>query len=158
MARDQGLVRTPGQTGAVVIWLGHSSYYVQVGGKRLLVDPVFSDYAAPLPFMVKAFEGTSIYSLDEIPEIDVVLISHDHYDHLDHATMKGLLSKTRVVVAGLGNGAHLARWGYPSDSFFASGRLAASVLWMEYAALNVPALPSGALSPTTAPRAETAPF
>lgn len=96
-----------------VVWLGHSSYFVQVGGKRLLIDPVFSDYAAPVPWMVRAFEGTSIYSVDDLPAIDAVLISHDHYDHLDYASMKALLPKTGVVVTGLGNGAHLRHWGYP---------------------------------------------
>ena len=99
----------------VVIWLGHSSYFVQLGGKRLLVDPVFSSYASPLSGMARAFDGTSIYRVEEMPEIDAVLISHDHYDHLDYASMKGLLSKTRVVIAGLGNGAHLERWGYPRE-------------------------------------------
>lgn len=99
----------------IVIWLGHSSYFVQMGGRRLLVDPVFSDYASPLPWMVKAFDGTSIYRVEDIPEVDAVLISHDHYDHLDYASMKGLLSKTKVVIAGLGNGAHLAHWGYPLE-------------------------------------------
>lgn len=96
----------------IVVWLGHSSYFVQIGGKRLLVDPVFSTNAAPLPWMIPAFEGTSPYTLADLPEIDVVLITHDHYDHLDHATMKGLEPKTRLVIAGLGNGAHLRHWGY----------------------------------------------
>jgi L-ascorbate metabolism protein UlaG (beta-lactamase superfamily) len=98
----------------VVVWLGHSSYFVQAGGKRVLVDPVFSDYAAPVPWMVRAFEGTTPFRVEDLPEIDVVLITHDHYDHLDYATMKGLESKTRLVVAGLGNGAHLRKWGYPT--------------------------------------------
>lgn len=96
----------------IVVWLGHSSYFVQVGGKRLLIDPVFSNYAAPVPGMVRAFDGTSPYTMDDLPQIDVVLITHDHYDHLDYATMKGLESKTRLVIAGLGNGAHLRHWGY----------------------------------------------
>jgi L-ascorbate metabolism protein UlaG (beta-lactamase superfamily) len=99
----------------VVVWLGHSSYFVQLDGKRLLVDPVFSDYAAPLPWMVKAFDGTSIYTVSDIPQVDAVLISHDHYDHLDYASMKALLSRTPMVIAGLGNGAHLAHWGYPPE-------------------------------------------
>ena len=97
----------------IVVWLGHSSYFVQIGGKRLLIDPVLSSYAAPLPWMVRAFEGTSPYAMEDLPAIDVVLITHDHYDHLDHATMKGLEPKTGLVVAGLGNGAHLRHWGYP---------------------------------------------
>lgn len=98
-----------------VIWLGHSSYFVQIGGKRLLVDPVFSDYAAPLPWMVRAFDGTSIYTVQDIPEIDIILITHDHYDHLDYASMKELEPKTRLVITGLGNGAHLEHWGYPPE-------------------------------------------
>jgi L-ascorbate metabolism protein UlaG (beta-lactamase superfamily) len=96
----------------IVVWLGHSSYFLQLGGKRLLIDPVFSNYAAPVPGMVRAFDGTSPYTIDDMPDIDVVLITHDHYDHLDYATMKGLEPKTRLVIAGLGNGAHLRHWGY----------------------------------------------
>ena len=98
-----------------VVWLGHSSFFVQIGGKRLLVDPVFSNYAAPLPGIVRAFEGTSLYTVEDMPEIDVILITHDHYDHLDYASMKGLESKTRLVITGLGNGAHLEHWGYPAE-------------------------------------------
>lgn len=99
----------------IVVWLGHSSFFVQLGGQRLLIDPVFSDHAAPLPWMVRAFDGTNIYSVQDLPPIDAVLISHDHYDHLDYATMKALEGKTRLVIAGLGNGAHLERWGYPPE-------------------------------------------
>ena len=96
-----------------VVWLGHSSYFVQVAGKRLLIDPVFSNYAAPLPGMVRAFDGTSPYTVEDLPEIDAVLITHDHYDHLDHATMEALEPKVRLVITGLGNGAHLRHWDYP---------------------------------------------
>jgi L-ascorbate metabolism protein UlaG (beta-lactamase superfamily) len=99
----------------MVVWLGHSSFFVQLSGKRLLIDPVFSDHAAPLPWMVRAFEGTNIYSVQDLPPIDAVLITHDHYDHLDYATMKALEAKTGLVIAGLGNGAHLQHWGYPPE-------------------------------------------
>jgi L-ascorbate metabolism protein UlaG (beta-lactamase superfamily) len=99
----------------IVIWLGHSSYFVQVGGKRLLIDPVLSTYAAPVPGLVRAFAGTSPYTLQDMPSIDAVLITHDHYDHLDYATMKGLQSRTGMVIAGMGNGAHLQHWGYPRE-------------------------------------------
>lgn len=97
------------------MWLSHSSFFVQLDGQRLLIDPVFSDHAAPLPWMVHAFEGTSVYRVEDLPPIDAVLISHDHYDHLDYATMKVLEAMTRLVIAGLGNGAHLERWGYPPE-------------------------------------------
>ncbi len=99
----------------IVVWLGHSSYFVQIGGKRLLIDPVFSTYAAPLPGMVRAFDGTNIYTAEDVPEIDAVLITHDHYDHLDYSTMKDLELKTRMVITGLGNGAHLRHWGYSPE-------------------------------------------
>lgn len=98
-----------------VVWLGHSSYYVQLGGRRILVDPVFSSHASPFPGMVKAFDGTSIYAVEDMPQIDYLLITHDHYDHLDHVTVRNLATKTRFVVAGLGTGAHLEHWGYPRE-------------------------------------------
>ncbi|HEX2545503.1 MAG TPA: MBL fold metallo-hydrolase, partial [Ramlibacter sp.] len=98
-----------------VVWLGHSSYYVQLGGRRILVDPVLSGNAAPFPGMVKAFDGTTIYTVADMPEIDYLLITHDHYDHLDHPTIRALVPKTRWAVAGLGIGAHLEHWGFPAD-------------------------------------------
>jgi L-ascorbate metabolism protein UlaG (beta-lactamase superfamily) len=98
-----------------VIWLGHSSYYVQLGGRRILIDPVLSGQAAPFAGMVEAFEGTSIYGIDDIPDIDYLLITHDHYDHLDRRTIEGLASKTRWAIAGLGIGAHLEHWGFPKE-------------------------------------------
>jgi hypothetical protein len=64
----------------VVVWLGHSSYFVRMGGKTLLVDPVFSANASPVPLTTRAFDGTSIYTADDMPPIDILLISHDHWD------------------------------------------------------------------------------
>ena len=98
----------------IIIWLGHSSYYVQLGGRRILIDPVLSGNAAPFAGMVKAFDGTSIYGIGDIPDIDYLLITHDHYDHLDHATVRDLVPKTRWAIAGLGIGAHLEHWGFPA--------------------------------------------
>lgn len=98
------------------MWLGHSSWYLQLGGKRILIDPVFSDHAAPLPGVVTAFSGTNIYSVQEMPPIDLLLISHDHYDHLDHSTILALRPLVKEVAAGLGIGAHLELWGYDPAS------------------------------------------
>ncbi|MGE4338127.1 MAG: MBL fold metallo-hydrolase [Pigmentiphaga sp.] len=98
----------------LVVWLGHSSYFVQLAGERILIDPVFSTNAAPVPLANEAFEGTSIYSTEDMPDIDVLLISHDHYDHLDYPSILALRSKVRQVVAGLGVGAHFEAWGYDS--------------------------------------------
>ncbi|MFW5490667.1 MAG: MBL fold metallo-hydrolase [Desulfovibrio sp.] len=97
----------------VVVWLGHSSYYMQLDGKTLLIDPVFSAYASPVFFSTRAFEGTNIYSADDMPHIDYLLISHDHWDHLDYQTVMDLKPKIGAVVTGLGVGEHFARWGFP---------------------------------------------
>ncbi len=96
----------------VVIWFGHSSYYMQVDGVKILVDPVFSGNASPVPGTTKAFEGTNTYGVKDLPEIDYLLISHDHYDHLDYQTITELKSKVKHVVCGLGVGAYFEQWGY----------------------------------------------
>lgn len=96
----------------IVVWLGHSSFFVQLGGQRFLIDPVFSDNAAPVPGAVRAFDGTSLYTAQDMPQIDALLISHDHYDHLDYPTIVALRPKVRQAIVGLGVGAHFERWGY----------------------------------------------
>lgn len=95
-----------------LVWFGHSSYFLQVDGKKFLVDPVFSGHASPFPFMVKAFEGSDIYTVEDMPEIDYLVITHDHYDHLDYKTVEKLKNKVKKVICGLGVGAHLESWGY----------------------------------------------
>ncbi|WP_233589264.1 MBL fold metallo-hydrolase [Gynurincola endophyticus] len=96
----------------VLVWFGHSSVYIQIEGKRILIDPVFSERASPIPWGPKAYKGTNIYSADDMPEIDYLLISHDHYDHLDYPTILALEDKVKNVVCGLGVGAHFEHWGY----------------------------------------------
>lgn len=99
----------------VLVWFGHSSCFVQIEGKRILIDPVFSPNASPVSGSIKAFKGTNIYSVADLPEIDYLLISHDHYDHLDYQTALDLKDKVKFVICGLGIGAHFERWGYPAD-------------------------------------------
>jgi L-ascorbate metabolism protein UlaG (beta-lactamase superfamily) len=96
----------------VLVWFGHSSYFIQIDGKRILVDPVFSGNASPIPGTVPAFKGTDIYTVDELPAIDYLFISHDHYDHLDYETIIKLKNKTSKVICGLGVGSHFEHWGY----------------------------------------------
>lgn len=98
-----------------LVWFGHSSYFLQLDGLKILVDPVFSGNASPIPGTTKAFAGTNDYSADDIPELDYILISHDHYDHLDYSTIKALQKKVKKVVAGLGVGAHLEYWGFDPE-------------------------------------------
>lgn len=94
----------------VLVWFGHSSYFIQLNGKRFLIDPVFSGNASPIPNSNKSFKGTDIYSANDMPEIDYLLISHDHYDHLDYQTIIKLKPKIKHVVCGLGVGAHFEHW------------------------------------------------
>lgn len=99
----------------VLIWFGHSSYYMQVDGLKILVDPVFSGNASPIPGTTKAFDGTNTYGVKDIPEIDYLLISHDHYDHLDYSTIEALKGKVKNVICGLGVGAYFEHWGYKPE-------------------------------------------
>ena len=99
----------------LIVWFGHSSLFIQIAGKKILVDPVFSKYASPVPFSNKAFEGTNIYTVDDLPEIDILLITHDHYDHLDYPTVKKLKDKVAKVIVPLGVDAHLLRWGFDEE-------------------------------------------
>ncbi|NIQ92896.1 MAG: MBL fold metallo-hydrolase, partial [Desulfuromonadales bacterium] len=72
-----------------------------LGGKKILLDPVLSDHAAPLSFLNRAFAGTNIYTAEDFPEIDYLLISHEHWDHLDYPTAEALKEKINRVVCPL---------------------------------------------------------
>lgn len=99
----------------VLIWFGHSSYYMQLDGKRFLVDPVFSGNASPIPGTNTSFNGTDNYTVEDLPDIDYLIISHDHYDHVDYETLGKLKDKTSQVICGLGVGSHFEYWGYPQE-------------------------------------------
>ena len=88
-----------GETGKLyVTWLGHSSILVQMGEKNILIDPVFSKYSSPVSFAgVKRFSQVPIKP-EDFPDIDILLISHDHYDHLDHETMKANFAKLKDIL------------------------------------------------------------
>lgn len=100
----------------VYVWMGHSSYFIQIEGKKILVDPVFSGYASPFSFTTKAFKGTDLYTTEDIPELDYLIITHDHWDHLDYETVPKLFSKTKKIITGLGTAEHLEYWGYSSKN------------------------------------------
>ncbi|HET9744059.1 MAG TPA: MBL fold metallo-hydrolase [Chitinophagaceae bacterium] len=99
----------------LIIWFGHSSYLIRIENKNFLVDPVLSGNAAPLSFMVKAFPGSNIYKPEDMPVIDYLILTHDHYDHLDFKTIRELRSKFDKVYCSLGIGSHLEYWGVDSD-------------------------------------------
>jgi len=95
-----------------LVWFGHSSYFMAIDGKNILVDPVLSGLASPVPLFAKAFAGSDIYTPADIPEIDYLFITHDHWDHLDYKTILELKPKIKKVFCGLGMGAHFEHWGF----------------------------------------------
>ena len=101
-----------------LVWFGHSSYLLCVEGKKILVDPVFHN-ASPIPFFGKPYDYTYQYQVDDFPEIDILLITHDHYDHLDEKAIKNLIPKTKHFVTSLGVDAHLKHWGISAEKISA---------------------------------------
>lgn len=95
----------------LLVWFGHSSYLIQADGLRILVDPVF-ETASPLPFFNRPFEGTDLYKPEDMPGIDLLVITHDHWDHLDYGTVTKLRDRTGRVVCPLGVGEYFEYWGF----------------------------------------------
>jgi L-ascorbate metabolism protein UlaG (beta-lactamase superfamily) len=96
-------------------WLGHATSLVEIDGLRLLVDPVFGPTASPgRAFGVARFFELPL-PLDALPALDAVLLTHDHYDHLDYGTVRRLAGRVPRWLAPLGVGAHLERWGVPPE-------------------------------------------
>lgn len=96
-----------------VTWLGHSSLLLEIGGLRILTDPVWSDRASPFPFFGPERFFAPPLPLDRLPAVDVILISHDHYDHLDRNTVVELAGRGPRFVVPLGVGDRLRAWGVP---------------------------------------------
>lgn len=94
-------------------WIGHASVFIEIDGLRMLVDPIFSTYASPFDIGPKRFHPPPIL-LTDLPAIDAVLITHDHYDHLDMRTVQQLAGRGTAFFVPLGIGAHLQAWGVPS--------------------------------------------
>jgi L-ascorbate metabolism protein UlaG (beta-lactamase superfamily) len=107
--------RRKADTGLRVTWLGHSTTLIEIAGKRVLTDPVWGPRASPLSLAgPKRFQPVPV-ALREMPPVDVALISHDHYDHLDYPTIRALAKSELPFVTSLGVGAHLEAWGIPPE-------------------------------------------
>ena len=94
-----------------LVWFGHSSYIFCLNGKRYLVDPLLK-MEFPTSVMMKPFAGTDIYTPDDMPDIDVLIITHEHWDHLDYTTLRDLRPKVKHVICPLGVGEYLEYWKY----------------------------------------------
>ncbi len=99
----------------VFVWFGHSSYFMQIDGKIILVDPVLSGSASPIQFTTNSYKGSDVYSPNDFPAIDYLFITHDHWDHMDHSTLLKLKPKVKKIITGLGTGAHLEHWGFDTN-------------------------------------------
>lgn len=95
-----------------LVWFGHSAFLLQIDGKNILIDPMFGEVPAPNPLLGKKrfFKNLPI-EIEKLPEIDLIIISHDHYDHLDYGSIQKLKGKTKQFYVPLGVGAHFESWG-----------------------------------------------
>jgi len=134
--------QTKVQTGLRVTWLGHSSVLLEMDGKRVLTDPVFGARASPIAFAGPKRFHPPPARVSELPDLDAVLVSHDHYDHLCRETILQLCEprfREVPIITSLGVGAHLEAWGVEP------ARITELDWWQEHV------LPGGTLSFTAAP-------
>lgn len=108
---DPGLIASPNGSTRLV-WYGHSAFLLQIDGKNLLIDPMFGTTPAPYPWMGRSrFTDGLPIAIADLPQIDAILLSHDHYDHLDYRSILALKERTKVFFVPLGVGMHLRAWG-----------------------------------------------
>lgn len=108
-------LRVPPASGLRVTWLGHSTMLIEIDGHRVLTDPMWSERSSPLPWIGPKRWFAPPIALRDLPKIDAVVISHDHYDHLDYGTLSAMKTWNTKFVVPLGIGANLADWGIPED-------------------------------------------
>jgi len=97
-------------------WFGHSVILIRLEGKTILIDPMLGPDASPIaPFKTKRFSENTLDLIDNFPDIDLMLLSHDHYDHIDYASILKLKSKTKLYYVALGVKRHLAGWDIEKD-------------------------------------------
>tara|TARA_X000001036_G_scaffold68326_1_gene59280 strand:- start:852 stop:1958 length:1107 start_codon:yes stop_codon:yes gene_type:complete len=100
-----------------VSWLGHSAFLISINGKIVMLDPMLGKYAAPVPMpTLKRYSSKIAFSVEELDTIDIVIYSHDHYDHLDYPTIKKIQDKVGMFIVPHGVGNHLRGWGVRESS------------------------------------------
>jgi len=106
------------RSGLRATWLGHSTTLIEIGGLRVLTDPVWGARASPSQWAGPRRYQPVPVPLAALPPLDAVVISHDHYDHLDYGTIRELARRQVPFVTSLGVGAHLEAWGVPPERIF----------------------------------------
>jgi L-ascorbate metabolism protein UlaG (beta-lactamase superfamily) len=105
-------LKTLASPAPTVVWFGHSSLLIKTVLGNVLIDPIFSNHAGPVPGFITAFAGTKHYYAKDMPQIDVLIISHDHYDHLDYRTLKKLKNQIKMAIVPMGVASDLVYWGF----------------------------------------------
>ena len=114
-AEEPAFLPEPGESDLTFTWFGHSSFLLQIGGQNVLVDPVLSKRSSPVSFVgPKRFSELPL-TAEELPDIDVLFLSHDHYDHLDYRTIRAVAGRVGAFVVPLGLDAVLRGWGIPEE-------------------------------------------
>jgi L-ascorbate metabolism protein UlaG (beta-lactamase superfamily) len=99
-----------------LVWFGHSAFYLKIDGKHILLDPMLGVVPAPHPLLGQdRFNKVHPIDIEKLPEIDAIILSHDHYDHLDYGSIMKLKDKTAHFYVPLGVGAHLKSWGITEE-------------------------------------------
>lgn len=97
-------------------WFGHSAFLLEIAGKKILIDPMLGDVPAPHPWLGKSRYSKGLpIDIEKLPQIDAIIMSHDHYDHLDYGSIIKLKGKTKEFYMPLGVGAHFRKWGVPDN-------------------------------------------
>lgn len=132
------LWQRPAQSGLRATWLGHSTVMLEIDGAHVLTDPVWGERVSPVSFAGPKRFHPAPASIEQLPRLDAVVISHDHYDHLDLPSILRLLPLGVPFVTSLGVGAHLEAWGVPTE------RITELDWWesTEIGALTITAAPS----------------
>lgn len=122
---EPALLAEPGENDLTVTWFGHSTVLLQMGGKNILFDPVFTDLASPVPLIGSHRFSPLVWGPEELPYIDYVIITHDHYDHLDMGTVKAINDRVGMFIVPLGIENDLKNWGIPN------GKILTMAWWEE---------------------------
>lgn len=139
--------RSDASSGLRITWLGHSTVLLEIDGFRVLTDPVWGEHLSPIPLLgPKRFHRVPV-AIEQLPPLDAILVSHDHFDHLDYPTMRAFAVSRRFgkvpIYTSLGVGARLEEWGIAADRIV-------ELDWWEEATLQRPGT-KGALTFTATP-------